>query len=182
MERGYGGDVSVSSRAEPDEPPLVLIVDDNEKNRKLARDVLRAAGFQTLEAATGAEAIALAARARCPDVILMDLRLPDMDGTDVARELGDDAADRADPGRRAELAAARRRRATGSARGLRRLPREADQRRASSRTRCARYCRPARRDRRRAVCQHPIEPPASTVGSARVRRPLERTWTDSADM
>jgi len=35
--------------------PLVLIVDDNQKNLKLARDVLRAAGFRTLEAATGAE-------------------------------------------------------------------------------------------------------------------------------
>jgi two-component system cell cycle response regulator DivK len=60
--------------------PLVLIVDDNEKNLKLARDVLRAAGFGTLEAANGAEGIALAAE-HLPDVILMDLRLPDMDGT-----------------------------------------------------------------------------------------------------
>jgi two-component system cell cycle response regulator DivK len=67
--------------------PLVLIVDDNRKNMKLARDVLRAAGFRTLEAATGAEGIALAAE-YLPDVILMDLRLPDMDGTDAARALG----------------------------------------------------------------------------------------------
>ena len=59
--------------------PLVLIVDDNEKNLKLARDVLRAAGFRTLEAASGAEGIALATE-HPPDVILMDLRLPDMDG------------------------------------------------------------------------------------------------------
>jgi two-component system, cell cycle response regulator DivK len=70
--------------------PLVLIVDDNEKNLKLARDVLRAAGLQTLEAASGAEGIALAAE-HMPDVILVDLRLPDMDGTDVARKLGDEA-------------------------------------------------------------------------------------------
>jgi two-component system, cell cycle response regulator DivK len=68
---------------------LVLIVDDNEKNRKLARDVLSAAGFQTLEAASGAEGIALAAE-HLPDVILMDLRLPDMDGTEAARSLGDE--------------------------------------------------------------------------------------------
>jgi two-component system cell cycle response regulator DivK len=67
--------------------PLVLIVDDNEKNRKLARDVLSAAGFQTLEAASGAEGIALAAE-HLPDVILMDLRLQDMDGTEAARRLG----------------------------------------------------------------------------------------------
>jgi two-component system cell cycle response regulator DivK len=70
--------------------PLVLIVDDNEKNLKLARDVLRAAGFRTLEAATGAEGIALATE-YLPDVILMDLRLPDMDGTEAARRLRADA-------------------------------------------------------------------------------------------
>jgi two-component system cell cycle response regulator DivK len=69
---------------------LVLIVDDNEQNRKLARDVLRAARFRTLEAATGATAIALATE-HTPDVILMDIRLPDMDGTEAARKLGDDA-------------------------------------------------------------------------------------------
>jgi len=69
---------------------LVLIVDDNEKNLKLARDVLRAAGVQTLEAHSGAEGIALAAE-HLPDVILMDLQLPDMDGTDATRRLGDEA-------------------------------------------------------------------------------------------
>jgi len=72
------------------ERPLVLIVDDNEKNLKLARDVLRASGFRTLEAASGAEGIALATE-HLPDVILMDLRLPDMDGTDAARNLGEGA-------------------------------------------------------------------------------------------
>jgi two-component system, cell cycle response regulator DivK len=69
--------------------PLVLIVDDNERNLKLHRDVLRAAGLRTLEAATGAEAIALATT-HAPDVILMDLGLPDMDGTDAARALAED--------------------------------------------------------------------------------------------
>jgi two-component system cell cycle response regulator DivK len=66
--------------------PLVLIVDDNEKNRKLAAVVLSAAGFETLEAGTGAEGLALAAE-RVPDVILMDLRLPDMDGREAARTI-----------------------------------------------------------------------------------------------
>jgi two-component system cell cycle response regulator DivK len=69
--------------------PLVLIVDDNAKNLKLAREVLRAAGFRTLGAATGAEGIAFAAE-RLPDVVLLDLRLPDLSGTDVARRLRDD--------------------------------------------------------------------------------------------
>ena len=67
----------------------VLIVDDNEKNMKLARDVLRLAGFRTLEAATGRESISLA-REHLPDVILMDVRLPDMDGTEATRKLKQD--------------------------------------------------------------------------------------------
>jgi len=69
--------------------PLVLIVDDSDKNRKLAVSVLSAAGFETLEAATGAEGVSLASERR-PDVILMDIRLPDMDGTEAARTLGAD--------------------------------------------------------------------------------------------
>lgn len=69
--------------------PLVLIIDDNERNRKLARDVLGAAGFQMLEAASGAEGIGLAA-AHVPDVILMDLRLPDTNGADAAKALMQD--------------------------------------------------------------------------------------------
>jgi two-component system cell cycle response regulator DivK len=69
--------------------PLVLIVDDNDRNRKLAGDVLRYAGFRTLEAATAVEAMALAADS-LPDVILLDLRLPDLDGTVAARILRSD--------------------------------------------------------------------------------------------
>jgi two-component system cell cycle response regulator DivK len=65
---------------------LVLIVDDNPMNVKLARDVLAAAGFRTLEATTGEAGVALADE-HLPDVVLMDLRLPDMDGTDAARLL-----------------------------------------------------------------------------------------------
>jgi two-component system cell cycle response regulator DivK len=65
---------------------LVLIVDDNDKNVKLVRDVLRFAGFRTLEAGTGDEAFWLATE-HLPDLILMDLRLPDMDGTDALRRL-----------------------------------------------------------------------------------------------
>jgi two-component system, cell cycle response regulator DivK len=68
---------------------LVLIVDDNEKNVRLARDVLRAAGFRTIEAASGGEAIAVATE-QLPDVILMDIRLPDIDGTEAARRLKDE--------------------------------------------------------------------------------------------
>jgi two-component system cell cycle response regulator DivK len=66
----------------------VLVVDDNARNRKLARDVLDAAGFDTLGAATGQEGVALAAE-HAPDVILLDLRLPDMHGVEVVRQLQD---------------------------------------------------------------------------------------------
>jgi two-component system, cell cycle response regulator DivK len=69
---------------------LVLIVDDDARNLKLARDVLLAAGYRTLAAETGNEAVAVAAE-HLPDVILMDLRLPDMDGTDAARILRGEA-------------------------------------------------------------------------------------------
>jgi two-component system cell cycle response regulator DivK len=67
-----------------------LIVDDNKKNRKLACDVLRAAGFRTIEAESGREGITLAGE-HLPDLILMDLRLPDMGGADAARALGTNA-------------------------------------------------------------------------------------------
>ena len=77
---------SPEGAAPPPAAPLVLVVDDDERNRKLAQDVLRSAGLQTIEAASGAAAVALA-RDRQPDVVLLDLRLPDMEGRDVARAL-----------------------------------------------------------------------------------------------
>lgn len=61
-------------------------MEDDERNLKLVRDVLEAAGFRTVEARAGAEAI-VSAEEHLPDVILMDLRLPDMDGTAAARKL-----------------------------------------------------------------------------------------------
>ena len=70
----------------PSTQPLVLIVDDNETSLKLARDVLRADGIRTVEASTGAQGIASAVEA-LPDVILLDIQLPDMNGLDVVRNL-----------------------------------------------------------------------------------------------
>ena len=66
--------------------PLVLIVDDDERNRKLAQDVLGRSGLRTILAASGRAAVELA-RERLPDVVLLDLRLPDMEGSDVARAI-----------------------------------------------------------------------------------------------
>jgi two-component system cell cycle response regulator DivK len=66
--------------------PLVLIVDDDERNVRLARDVLERDGLRTLSASTAAEALELAHEHR-PDVVLLDLRLPDLDGPEVQRRL-----------------------------------------------------------------------------------------------
>jgi two-component system cell cycle response regulator DivK len=67
---------------------LVLIVDDNEKNVKLVRDLLQFAGFRTLESFTGGGAVSMAAE-HLPDVILMDIRLPDMSGNEALRRIRD---------------------------------------------------------------------------------------------
>ena len=70
---------------------VVLLVEDNEKNLKLARDVLEYAGFTVLVAMTGEEAV-LRAHQALPDLVLMDLQLPGIDGFEVLRRLrGDDA-------------------------------------------------------------------------------------------
>lgn len=64
----------------------ILVVEDNEKNMKLVRDVLVATGYRTLEAATGGQAIELAAE-HSPDLVLMDIQLPDFDGVHVLGRL-----------------------------------------------------------------------------------------------
>jgi two-component system, cell cycle response regulator DivK len=68
----------------------ILVVEDNEKNMKLVRDVLHAKGYRTLEATNGALAVELAAEYG-PDLVLMDIQLPDMDGIEaLARLRADD--------------------------------------------------------------------------------------------
>ena len=63
---------------------LILIVEDNDKNRKLVRDVLTFKGYTTIEAETGEEGVRLA-RERCPSLVLMDIRLPGIDGVEALR-------------------------------------------------------------------------------------------------
>jgi two-component system cell cycle response regulator DivK len=65
---------------------LILIVEDNEKNLKLVRDVLQFHGFRTLEAINGEEAVVMA-RQQLPDLVLMDIALPGIDGLEATRQL-----------------------------------------------------------------------------------------------
>ena len=67
---------------------LILIVEDNEKNMKLARDVLQFHGFRTMEATTGEDALLLV-RDETPDLVLMDVALPGIDGVETTRQLRD---------------------------------------------------------------------------------------------
>ena len=64
----------------------VLIVEDSARNMKLVRDILQHLGHATLEATTGADAVRLALQ-QPPDLILMDVHLPDLDGTEALRRL-----------------------------------------------------------------------------------------------
>jgi two-component system, cell cycle response regulator DivK len=64
----------------------ILVVEDNEKNMKLFRDVLVATGYRTLEATTGGEAVDMASE-HTPDLVLMDIQLPDLDGVQALRRL-----------------------------------------------------------------------------------------------
>ena len=75
---------------------LILIVEDNEKNRKLVRDVLQHRGYRTLEAETGEDGVRLAREHR-PALVLMDIQLPGIDGIAALGQLRADPATRAIP-------------------------------------------------------------------------------------
>jgi two-component system, cell cycle response regulator DivK len=68
---------------------LILIIEDNPRNLKLARDILNHAGYETVEADNAEDGLALA-RARHPDLVLMDVQLPGMDGVQALSRLRSD--------------------------------------------------------------------------------------------
>jgi two-component system cell cycle response regulator DivK len=65
---------------------LILVVEDHEDNRRILRDLLTSAGFQLIEAETGPDGVEMA-KAHQPDLILMDLQLPGIDGYEAARQI-----------------------------------------------------------------------------------------------
>jgi len=69
----------------------ILIVEDNEKNMKLARDILRAKGYAVLEAVNGLDGVKLALEHK-PDLVLMDIQLPDINGIEAFGRIRADAA------------------------------------------------------------------------------------------
>lgn len=88
----------MTSRPRTEEPaaplPLVLVVDDFQDNREMYAEYLSFSGFRVIEAASGTEALELAF-AHLPDVILMDLSLPGIDGWEATRRLKRDPRTRA---------------------------------------------------------------------------------------
>jgi CheY-like chemotaxis protein len=65
---------------------LILIIEDNEKNRKLVRDVLQVKGYKTIESETAEEGLKLALE-KSPALVLMDIQLPGMDGITALQQL-----------------------------------------------------------------------------------------------
>jgi len=86
LDRGQGANVAEQSS---DSSPLVLVVDDFQDNREMFAEFLSLSGFRVAEAATGREAIDRGFEL-LPDVILMDLSLPELDGWEATRQLKND--------------------------------------------------------------------------------------------
>ena len=74
----------------------ILVVEDTEDNRQIMRDLLTSVGYELIEATNGADGVAMAKQHK-PDLILMDIQLPVLDGYEATRQIKADAALRAVP-------------------------------------------------------------------------------------
>jgi two-component system cell cycle response regulator DivK len=86
---GDAGPIGSDGRNGKSMPKKVMIVEDNELNMKLFRDLIEASGYETVRTRNGLEALDLARQHR-PDLILMDIQLPEVSGLDVTRWLKED--------------------------------------------------------------------------------------------
>src|SRR5581483_11226704 len=93
-DRGLRG--SCPARTEARVGKRILVIEDHEENRRIMRDLLTHAAYEMLEAVTGEEGVTAALRER-PDLILMDIQLPGMDGYEVTRRIRAEPALRAIP-------------------------------------------------------------------------------------
>ena len=106
-------------------PKKVMIVEDNELNMKLFRDLIEASGYETVRTRNGLEALELA-RTHRPDLILMDIQLPEVSGLEVTKWLKEDDDLHTDPGDRGNRLRHEGRRGAHPAGRLRSLHLQAD--------------------------------------------------------